>query len=249
MDMDINVNADDLNGLKAMIFELCKSVSKIADKLDKIEDIQIQILNRMDKIEGDINRHEKDISKIKAELLKLKLDFDPETTIVAINPPLGPSDDQEQVARHLVQKLGGDVSNIKQVTTAGGKHGKKPILKVEVTSTEEKVNLLRNKEKLKDSGLFKHTYVRSSKSHIERMIQSNFQTILQQLPEGGNYRFTGNGRLVRKDPPHMNQPAQGARGYSTPANVNRQTYRDALVRQNNSFSTGSPSPSILDSRQ
>jgi hypothetical protein len=79
----------------------------------------------MDKIEGDINRHEKDISKIKAELLKLKLDFDPETTIVAINPPLGPSDDHEQVARHLVQKLG-DVSTINQVTTAGGNMKKNP---------------------------------------------------------------------------------------------------------------------------
>jgi hypothetical protein len=76
----------------------------------------------MNKLEGDINRHEKDICKIKSELLKLKPDFHPEIIIVSINPPLGPSDDQEQVARHLVQKQAGHVSTIKQMTTARGKH-------------------------------------------------------------------------------------------------------------------------------
>jgi hypothetical protein len=35
----------------------------------------------------------------------------------------------------------------------------------------------------------------------------------------------------------------------TPANVNQQTYSDVVVRQNNSFSTGSTSPSILDSQK
>ena len=81
---------------------------------------------------------------------------------------------------------------------------------MEVETTAMKIDVLRNKHKLKDRQAdFKHTYLRSSQSHCERLLNLNMRTILDELPEGNQYRITGNGRIVRKDIPNdMNRNIQ-----------------------------------------
>ena len=44
----------------------------------------------------------------------------------------------------------------------------------------------------------KGVFIRSSQTHAERLIQLNFKTILNELPNGQKYYVTGNGRLVRQ---------------------------------------------------
>ena len=40
--------------------------------------------------------------------------------------------------------------------------------------------------------------MRSALSHTERVMKRNFQTILREIPNGGEFRITGPGIVIRK---------------------------------------------------
>ena len=48
---------------------------------------------------------------------------------------------------------------------------------------------------LKDSEEFKNVYLKSGKSHDERLIELNARTILRKLPQGRSLRIDSNGRI------------------------------------------------------
>ena len=48
---------------------------------------------------------------------------------------------------------------------------------------------------LKDSEEFKNVYLKSSKSHAERLIELNARAILRELPQGWSLRVDSNGRI------------------------------------------------------
>jgi hypothetical protein len=56
---------------------------------------------------------------------------------------------------------------------------------------------------------YKNVYIKSSKSHAERLIELNARTLLSQLPQGKNFRVDANGRIrSRQEGPNMTQAAQ-----------------------------------------
>ncbi|KAH3818022.1 hypothetical protein DPMN_119609 [Dreissena polymorpha] len=59
----------------------------------------------------------------------------------------------------------------------------------------EKILVLRNKSLLKEKAPYKNVYIKSSKSHAERLIELNARTLLSQLPQGSNFRVDANGRI------------------------------------------------------
>ena len=63
----------------------------------------------------------------------------------------------------------------------------------------KKVRVLRAKQSLKNNINFSRVYIRSYKSHVERVIELNARTILSELPTGANFRIAGNGRIIHKD--------------------------------------------------
>ena len=66
-------------------------------------------------------------------------------------------------------------------------------------TTQDKVNILRAKQELRKTKEYHRVYIRSSQSNEERLFRSNMETILGELPNRSRFRFTGNGRLIRKD--------------------------------------------------
>ena len=66
-------------------------------------------------------------------------------------------------------------------------------------SVDDKIRVLKSKQLLKDCEEFSHTYLKGAKTHAERLIDHNFREILKEIPNGGRYRFTGSGRLVRSE--------------------------------------------------
>ncbi|KAL7396471.1 hypothetical protein ABVT39_006332 [Epinephelus coioides] len=72
-------------------------------------------------------------------------------------------------------------------------------VRVECKSAEEKVAILRLKQKLREQSPYERVYVKSAKSHTEHLIEINFKTILKELPQGKDYFVMGNGRLVKRD--------------------------------------------------
>ena len=74
------------------------------------------------------------------------------------------------------------------------------LLKIQLGSVKDEVQVLRNKSKLAShDGEYRNAYLRSSKTHTERLINLKFRTLLRELPNGRNYRVAGNGRVVSKE--------------------------------------------------
>ncbi len=119
---------------------------------------------------------------------------DPELTITASGIPDMDAEDAESLirkAKDIIRCMGDDVSANVRVTAATRlprRFDNKPgIVKFSLNSVDEKVLILRNKMLLKDSENYKTVYIRSSKSHVERLIEMNGRAILRNLPGASHY--------------------------------------------------------------
>ena len=101
------------------------------------------------------------------------------------------------------QKLLSDGLGLRQIkpvrcTKLVSRNSKPGLVKMQFATKQDKINVLKNKGQLQSSTAYKHVYVHSAQTHEERMMRLNMQTLLKDLPHGDQYRFTGNGRLVKK---------------------------------------------------
>lgn len=88
------------------------------------------------------------------------------------------------------------VSQVKRLPGRGGNTG---IVKVAFDSLDSKIKVLRTKKELKKSPEYTKCWMRSSKSHIERISEMNFKTLLDLVQGGDKYKITGNGKIVSQD--------------------------------------------------
>ena len=86
------------------------------------------------------------------------------------------------------------ITGVERCTDSGT--GKPPLLKIAFESVEQKVEVLRVKKNLSNSS---DVYLRSSKAHTERILELNAKTLLSQMPNGNQFRVTGDRRIVKKD--------------------------------------------------
>ncbi len=155
-----------------------------------------QLSLRLDACEATVQRpRDEAVAEGDRNEVRTVIEFDPEVTIVGINVPEDKNDDGEEDLQTTVQELLDTVDrqNVTVVRSCRlrGRDGKTGIVKVQFSCKDDKIKVLRQKSKLKDSEKFRRTYIRTSKSHIERLIDINFKTILRELPGGDRYRITG----------------------------------------------------------
>lgn len=124
---------------------------------------------------------------------------DSEVTIIASNIPQSDDEDILQVAQDLVDCLSDSISVVAAARLRSRIQGKPGLVKISFATVEEKVEILRKKRDLKGSQAYKSVFLRSSKSHTERLIELNAKTLLTQIPNGEQFRITSNGRIVKKD--------------------------------------------------
>jgi len=145
---------------------------------------------------------EQEIAELKERIVKLEgkneaAEYDPETTLVAYRVPYDDSEDLSEKVRKMIQEgLGLDIS-VMRTTRTPMRQGRAGLVKIQCHSLNDKLTILRHKTNLRDlSGWMRNVYIRSSKSRMERLLESNFRTVLDDLaPE--SYKMTGNGRIVR----------------------------------------------------
>ena len=91
-------------------------------------------------------------------------------------------------------------SNVKVVdyTRLPSRNSAPGLVKIAFENLNQKKLVLNSKFNITDSR-FQRVFINSSKPHIERVLQNNMKTILNLIPEGRQYRFTGSGKIVRKD--------------------------------------------------
>ena len=59
--------------------------------------------------------------------------------------------------------------------------------------------MLRRKSKLKETSDYKRVFLRGSKTHTQRVLELNARTLLDQMPNGNEFRITSSGRIVKKN--------------------------------------------------
>ena len=125
-----------------------------------------------------------------------------DVTVIAKDLPYIEGEDLLMTARNLIGTMGEDVySNVNVVAASRmrARYRNKPgLVKISLANVEQKILVLRNKRKLRDSIEFKRVYLEGAKSHVERLIEINTRAILRELPQGRAYRVAGNGRLLRR---------------------------------------------------
>lgn len=127
---------------------------------------------------------------------------DPDVAITASGIPFTEGENLLQKAESLINALGEEVSFNVCVTKAARLptrfHNRPALVKISFQNVDEKILVLRNKMNLKDSDNFKNVYLKSCKSHVERLIELNARAIIQQLPQGRSLRVDANGRIKQR---------------------------------------------------
>ena len=125
----------------------------------------------------------------------------PEVTVIASNVPHLYDEDPITVAQHLVSALGEHVSSVKVISAhrlESRNHQKPGLLKIAFRSLDEKKCVLKSKWNLKDSPGYAKVFLRSSKSHMERIQEYNTRQLLDLIPNGKQYRITAHGKMIKK---------------------------------------------------
>ncbi|CAC5412945.1 unnamed protein product [Mytilus coruscus] len=108
-----------------------------------------------------------------------------EITITASGIPVTEHENLIQKAESLISALGDEVTQNVRVTGAvrlPTRSTNRPGIVKIFRNTHEKVQVLRNKMKLKDNAVYNKVYIKSSKSRIERLIEMNAHAVLRNLP-------------------------------------------------------------------
>ena len=108
-------------------------------------------------------------------------------------------DDQvNQMFRKLGDEIMEKVSVSQSVRLISRQPAASGIVKVAMETVGQKKKILRAKYRLNDTVEYQRVYIRSSKTHTERLFELNVLTLLNQLPNRNDFCITGNGRIVRK---------------------------------------------------
>lgn len=127
---------------------------------------------------------------------------DNDLCIIASGISVTDNENLMEKATAIIQALGEDVSS--NVLITGAKRSpahfenRPPWMKISFQNLQEKVLVLRNKMTLRDSHEYKEVYLKSCKSHAERLIELNARAVLRQLPDGRNLRVDVNGRIKQR---------------------------------------------------
>lgn len=166
------------------------SIKNEIDQLSRSVDSVIQRLNDLEENSG--HQMSAGISK------NNNPNDDPSLTVIATN--VQETDEPIlDVAREIVSHLDNSATVV-AASRLRGRYGKPGLVKISFSSLEEKKNVQREKRNIRNVEKYKPVFIRSSKSHTERLIELNARTMLSELPHGNQFRITSNGRIVKKTP-------------------------------------------------
>ncbi len=119
-------------------------------------------------------------------------DIDPDKCVVIYHVPKGGNETETTLLQKIEEIIGHGLElpglEVVCVRHCFSDHGS---IKVELTSVDNKVEVLRVKRVLVDKRQYSNMFLRSAKSH--------FKTLMNHMNVQHEFRFTGNGHLVYKE--------------------------------------------------
>lgn len=171
-----------------------ESMKSQFEELKTHVDIQVGCLTRkIEDLEKKVNELEERDYTLNREA------FSTEVTVVVLNL----DEERNEVLSETVKDLfheGLGITDVEPVDMMRlpSKTGRPGLVKIELASKEDKIHVLRAKSCLKETRKYRRVFIRSSMSHAERVMHQNFQTILNEMPNGHNFRIAGNGKVIPK---------------------------------------------------
>ena len=204
---------DGIDILKARLGNLTAQVSNNQSELKSLidtktrkvrEDLQLELSAINRRMEGLVSR----VARVEA--LAAGKAFDPDKTVVIYNISKPVDETEAQLNQAItdifsqgLQLPGIEIVSVKRCFGTPG-----PV-KVELPNLTCKIEVLRAKSTLKQKTQYSQLYIRSSKSHEERLMEINLKQVLDELDMTNVFRFTGSGRLVRRDETDSSRGHQG----------------------------------------
>ncbi len=104
-------------------------------------------------------------------------------------------------AQAMVDATGVDtkVKHVKRFTGTNEFGGVTPgVVKIELESLAEKIQILKSKSQLRENEPFKKMFIRSSFTHQEMVMMQNTRLLLSLIPGGENYFVANSGKIIEK---------------------------------------------------
>lgn len=98
-----------------------------------------------------------------------------------------------ETAQEIIDCVRESTQVVAAVSLRKRKFDKRGLMKIRLSTLEEKLQVLRKKRKLVTNEKFKRVLSKSSKSHTDRIIELNARTLLREIPHGNQHRITSNG--------------------------------------------------------
>ncbi|CAG2253690.1 unnamed protein product [Mytilus edulis] len=184
----------DLARESSRIDDLANSVHSLSIRFNDIEESMNNLNTQADSINPTINDRNSN-----TQVNPLSNDA---VTVIVKNLQFAENENLIEIMNDIIHKLGQSVAKeikIAAVTCLNSRfHGKPELVKMSLENTDQKILILHNKHKLKTDENYKTVFIQGAKSRIERLIENNTRAILRELPQGNQFRLTGNGRILRK---------------------------------------------------
>ncbi len=163
-------------------------------------------------VDLEVGRLTSQIEDVKTRVTTLEQnnrpEFDPEVSIIMSKVPKQEGEDIQKIAEEIIHEglRLPEVPVVRAMRLRQREHqpGRRPppppLVKVELPDLDTKKKVLKAKLRLGETANeYSNVWLRSSKPHVERLIDLNFRTILDMIPGGDRMSVTNSGRIVKKD--------------------------------------------------
>lgn len=195
LEQRLNTKVDGLHASMEALIAENKEWFK-AELSRKSAEIQRSMDNEMGVL---ISRIEKIETKIECINVKANTRFEPDVSIVISGLHYSEGENVTGLVSELfTEGLQVEDASVVAVERTRDGRGRPGVIKVELGSVRDKVGVLRKKQMLKENPKYNRVYIRSAKTHTERLLELNFKTLLDELPQGRQFYVAGNGRLRKR---------------------------------------------------
>lgn len=190
--------------IKSLQTEISTSICREKSRIDKVLETMQSVQTRLTSLEErsqTTTLSTAEPARATEERTSQEFLNDPDCCITASGLPVTDGENLLQKATDVIDALGGNVSASVHITGVtrmkNYSDNRPPLVKISFQNVNEKILVLRNKMKLKDDSQFKNVYLKSSKSHAERLIELNARALLRHLPQNNrqNLRVDASGRI------------------------------------------------------
>ena len=190
--------------IKALRDEMVTDLGNESKRIDEIMNTLKSVQSRLETVEQSGSNMDHGDGGVPGGGYNGTGSHDNDLTIIASGLSYTADENLYQKVDNLLLALGEDVHSqlhVSAVSRLSSRVAGRPgIVKISFQTVNEKITVLRNKMLLRDNLDYNDVYLKSSKSHAERLIELNARTILRNLPPGHSLRVDANGRIKQRVP-------------------------------------------------